>query len=703
MHNKRVYWEFLSRIWKFLGTKDIELWEAFWDGMNGVVFNITNKANWFLVANNIEAADLDTYEYGFDLPIGPLNSLPIVLDPTQPQSNTTIKPVAVKLVVPEVEDGEVYRRDLIQISASDYHAIRDVAIGSYAIINGTPFKVLNTLSSEEARDLGEIKYYKGTDNDGVIGIEYTGSGSFDMDFIFSKITAGSEEVVENSDHFRLKLTESGVTVQYTIDLFNAAGIDDYKMFAMSAPSLPVKLEASGSSTRAVLYFFQKSSVSEGRYIESESMVWVKYESTIEYEDGVEGTGRYEPSVTGFTYYIEVDGSLIDYEKTSFNFYLTSARSYKIASNILKIDTLTTTVGGEDVYTDGLHYSLSNGIIEFTDEVEGLDRLYCNKAETINDSMFSLYGGNINMRDWNRYNYNNKTAKSAISGLMKSLQEDDYSKALNLYYGMPNAISDSTVVGLYEAYGYEVLEVDGSVVRFDISGNISAMVSEDGIMMDQDGNEYSIGTVSVNSRVELVGSNLTVGDKLYVKLPNKLQLKEVGVGAKTYFVTDSVPYSMLNYLVSKIGEPEFNVYNNNEYSGVYHMVSSESGTNAGNTNINIYSDTTECKYNDYVSGSATGIDSGHIHIQWPTIKFLLLDNGNGFDTIYLDSGIDTLLDTGDKINKYDVITRNVSALRSSDFPAWNEYGSFKFNHGIDHVSSILEVTGSIKGAEYGEYL
>jgi hypothetical protein len=71
-------------------------------------------------------------------------------------------------------------------------------------------------------------------------------------------------------------------------------------------------------------------------------------------------------------------------------------------------------------------------------------------------------------------------------------------------------------------------------------------------------------------------------------------------------------------------------------------------------------------------------------------------------VYIDAPIDTIYDTGDEIKKYDVLTRNVSAVDNEMFKNWVEFDQFRRYNGLNIESNHIELTSTMPIVNFGEY-
>ena len=157
-------WNFVSSFFNFLDTKSRDMIENFWDGLNTSTSDMADRANEFVNAQAPQYANTNVQENYYEIPVSPLTSLPIKLDPTDPNSKQMITPKNIATVEPLYANGEPIYGDIIEISADDYYALRDIAIGNYVVIvpknPNIPtkyFKIEILKSSEEVH--GGPRYY----------------------------------------------------------------------------------------------------------------------------------------------------------------------------------------------------------------------------------------------------------------------------------------------------------------------------------------------------------------------------------------------------------------------------------------------------------------------------------------------------------------------------------------------------------------
>jgi hypothetical protein len=350
------------------------------------------------------------------------------------------------------------------------------------------------------------------------------------------------------------------------------------------------------------------------------------------------------------------------------------------------------------FNSGVDYRFYNHTLEFftnifdhTSIING-DRLYCYKAPSINEELYNMYGTLAFIDTYERYNHLNISGKAALCAIIMSIQEasnrEDFERALHVYYGMPVAPDDCEVIGLYESYGYKVLSVDGDNVALELSTvpyivGISPFVVSgcrfhiDGkkdVIVDSVASDRTTGVITLVS-----GSDVAVGDLMYLKLNNRMPIKKVveetsGAPAKIEIYTDEGKQG-IDYLINAIqiisgGKryPEIVVYGTNgldiNFDGIYHVTATED-VSAGVVRLILYKRTAgvDILYNDYIPSGKDSVGAGFVHFAWPTHKFLYLylSNEKKYFKAYLDAPIDTIYDVGDRLTMYDKISRNVSVL------------------------------------------
>lgn len=458
------------------------------------------------------------------------------------------------------------------------------------------------------------------------------------------------------------------------------------------------------------------------------------------------SGRYYPPVnsdsSNYKYMIVVSGNLAYIGNNTFSIYFTTGKAYDIDSWVLALPILQThiTPGYPVEFQIDRDYTVSDNIVEFNHDIFASNEvsinntiLYCPKTSIIEYYLYDLYGKMINMSDWSLYNHDQYSGKTAINSIMKGLQDGsnliDYTRALNAFYGMPIAPKNSKVIGLYESYDYIVTDINGNKITVELSGNapLHPFIQSATKFNVTGKKEIKVNYVedrSIGTIVILDASYLSIGDKLNIKLKNRFSIKDIVAETETnnaYITvyTDEGPYAIQHLIdiIQKISNykkyPEMIIYNTENftvnYNGIYHITSVEPiVNNEGLIKLNLYKtpDKTEPLYNDYIGTDFDNIGNAknwYVHIPWPTHKFLylLMDNSIYYKA-YLDAPIDTIYESEDKLEKYQIIARNVSVIIKSMFPDWNQFDCFKKYTGINFESDILELTRIIPGGSFGSY-
>jgi hypothetical protein len=139
---------------------DRGIFENFWHGMKIVGDSLTKKATRLMNSGAPEMSDENVFEDFYDIPVGPLVSKPLVLDPTDDGKNYTIRPLNKILIEPTYDSNyNPSFKDMVEISAQDYYKIRSIGLECYVIVKidggeiaDKYFKISRLLSSEEDQD-----------------------------------------------------------------------------------------------------------------------------------------------------------------------------------------------------------------------------------------------------------------------------------------------------------------------------------------------------------------------------------------------------------------------------------------------------------------------------------------------------------------------------------------------------------------------
>ena len=759
----RVFWDYLSTFWNYMDTKDRESFEAFWHGLTQAGADLVKRAQRLLSATAPENAWTCVLEDYYDILVGPLSSKPIDLDPTVKSPNYTVRPIEVKLFEPAYDSNinPVYR-DMFRISAADYYRVRNVGLGNYIVVQvkredvaDKYFKINNILSSEEKYDrpafaeINETINFEDDPDVGRVGVtakDYTEDVS-EYNILISADDGSGTSVTWTADSLHIKVDRTaGETIDQILVIVNAPPAAWGVVTNRSPKGLdnfPITTEAGVMPGDAIEfkdlpeYIYREEN--EGRYYPPEGKKWIWFEG-YSISDGPEGTagiGEWVDSLSSFNYMVEVQGDLSYIGDESFTIYLTTGRTYDVLSHINILPSLQNfideTLGVP--FFDGIDYRFYNNTVEFFQDMFTNGQavpdtyLYCPKASAIEHMLFEMYGTVVNVPRWQDYNYTNISGKAGINSLLKSLQNSsnrqDYERALNVYYGLPVSPERSDVLGLYESYGYKVINVTNNEVTLEILENeeLHPFIQPGGRFLIEGKTEVKISIVPdrPNGIVTLEdASSVDINDIFYVKLNNRFFVKN--------FYAENLSTSTPGYIDVYIPEgagaiqhvidviqtlsggeqyPEILIYGTDKldwnYNGVYHVTNTEEI--GGVVRLTVYerANVDTAVYNDFIGETTVNVMAGFAHFSWPTHKFLhlYLDTQKYFKA-YVDSPIDTIHDAGDVLNKYDIITRNVSVVDKSIFPGWVGFDHFRRYNGINLESDILEITYIVPGATFGKY-
>jgi len=683
-----MFWDYLSTFWSNLADKDV--WENYWDGLSKMSSNLIGKANRFKDVTAMTNG-YDTNDY-YDVKIGVLSAKPTDLDPTNQNSNNVIKPLGTLVLEPV---NEVFH-DYIEISADDYYRIRDIGLNQYVVIGDKYFKINNLMSSEEPEGRPcsiEINTsIVPSSNLGKFGIQANADVSDFLVFIQEGITSsvtwhtgGIEIIVAPGDTVEDIIALANTGTRWG-DLYNKSAKPDVPILNKAGDAYIDKAEKFSTFPMFVEY-----EEANGRFYPPGAKVWHNYEGL------TDGYYTYEKP----KYMIKIDGSLQYLSDQPFNFYLTNAKLYKIDENVIDLPSISNYIDkSEDGITlvKDVNYLFYNNTLELLNDIEIDDTFYCKITPIIDDYLYEMWGTLVGNPRFKDYNYNNVSGKAAIHGLMGFNQDlNSMERALNVYYGLPIAPERCRVVGLYESFGYEIVAINNDNVTLKIDRSLHPFIDVQSEMMNENvGNiivtemvDRSLGIIKLASV-----SGLSIGDKLHLKLENRNKI--LSYDTESITIQTSTTLSHFTHLIDMMdGYPEVLVYNS-DIDGVYHITEVASASK-----LKIYKPIdSEVLYNDYIASSNSDVNAGFLHLLWPTHKFLYLQLESGvMYKAYLDAPIDTIYDTDDELQKYDVIARNVSM---SKFSGWEEFNYFRRQSGINSEADLVELISAIPGAEFGKY-
>jgi hypothetical protein len=485
-----------------------------------------------------------------------------------------------------------------------------------------------------------------------------------------------------------------------------------------------------------LYNYINAQTGIGRYYPDAGKVWKWYDGYPSSGESVgdERYGEWVESKSRFKYVIEVDGDLTYLGSEAFSVYLTTGKSYNVESGIIDVPHLTSGIEIEGSYfTKDVDYIFNSGVIEFfTDifvykEIADNSILYCRKTPIIEQYLFEQYGGMVGVSDWAQFNYRNISGKAGINTLLSSLRNpstlDAYEKALNVYYGLPISPEKSRVVGLFESYGYKITDVLDSTITVELKPGeeLHPFVQNQCIMVSGSGKTYVITGVFSNRQLGKFNvedpEGLEYGDKLCVRLGNRFELKNVVHTGPYIDVYVREGYKPIKHVIDTVHDmygtwPEIIIHGTDNfetnYDGLYHAVDAyyPAGEDANIVRIELYSHSagTEPLYNDYLGSTTLDIGAGYAHISWPTHKFLylyMLDSKKLYRA-YMDAPMDTIYESGDSLDQYQVICRNAAVMNQSIFREWCQYRNFRKSPEINTNSDIIEMIFADSSAKFGQY-
>jgi len=745
------FWDYISTFWNFLDDSSRDMVENLWFGMVIAGGSLTKKGLRFLTAMNPQAPNICVFEDYFDLQVSPMLSRPVYLDPSEESPKTIINPIGTVLIEPEYDGFTPIYHDLIEITGNDYQKIRHLGkrlspssriIGEcYVVIQPKDasiekkyFLVTNFLSSEEAYDrpASAIIKQEGKGSLKLIGVDTTDISQYRVTIQDTGLTS----ITWTSN--ALYITVNGSSPNQIQDIINAlpgTGIPWAHIIDISAPNLK-DAPLINNVDFEDLYNYVNAQTGVGRYYPDSGKVWKWYDGWND-SNGTIGNpsqGEYTESKSKFKYMIEVSGGLAYLKSGAFSIYLTTGKSYDIGKEIIDIPYLTAGIENEEIYfKKDIDYIFNKQVLEFFVDIfaeKGVKDntiLYCKKTPIIEQYLFEQHGGLVNINDWTQYNYKNISGKAAINTLLSAMMNisslKEYEKALNIYYGLPVSPAKCRVVGLFESYGYKIIEISSHTITVEIKPReeLHPFIQNNCVMINDDGKSYIVSGVFSNrslGKFNVVDPDgLKIGDRLYVKLNNKFKLENVVHTGPYIDVWIREGYKPIKHVIDTVHNmygtwPELLIHGTDKcgtnFDGLYHAVDAyhPEGMAGGIVRIKIYkpSDGEEPMYNDYIESTIEGINAGFAHICWPTHKFLYLYiiEEKRLYRAYMDAPIDTIYDSGDALEQYQIICRNVSIMNNNLFKNWWQYRNFRKSPGINSLSNIIEMVFADPSGEFGQY-
>lgn len=765
------FWNYLSTFWNFLDNPSRDMVENMWFGMVIAGGSLVKKAARFLAAVSPTTVDVCQFEDYYDLQLSPMLSRPVYLDPTQKAPKTIINPIGTILVEPEYTDLVPSFHDLIEITGDDYHKVRNLGVRVSGKINSECYVIVQPKSE----DIG-TKYFKVTDFYSSEEANDRPASAVINRYIITEATIAAESLTQSDldamgalkltgddgvDISQKKITisyDASTTVAWTTDELtitvvkaSAAQIADVLAAVATGTPWATISNASPSGTTKVpiidnvdfedLYSYINASTDGGRYYPDSGKVW-KFFSGYSVSNGDtvgdETKGEWVDSLAKYKYVVEVEGSLEYLGVEEFSIYFTTGKSYDINKEVLSLPYLNSGIEIDGInFVVNTDYTFIDHVVEFVTDpfvIGGVsvdDYLYCKKAPIIENYLFEQHGGMVGVDDWTQYNYRNISGKAALNTLQSSLRNisslAEYEKALNVYYGLPVSPEKCKVVGLFESYGYKVLDISGLTVTLEIKDGeeIHPFVQPQCVMINNVGTQYVItGMVTDRTLGKVTLNNvtgITYGDRMHVRLNNRFTLKNI------YAETSSTPayvdayiregFKPIKHVIDTVNAitgrwPELIIHGTDKlavnYDGLYHATDAYTHPSGDPSlvRIELYKpDTNEDPiYNDYIGTDTVDIQGGFAHFPWPTHKFLYLYmiESDKLYRAYMDAPMDTVYDSGDNLAQYQIICRNASVLNGALFDYWNQYRNFRRSPDINTESDIVEMIFADPSGVFGQH-
>ena len=487
--------------------------------------------------------------------------------------------------------------------------------------------------------------------------------------------------------------------------------------------------------------FKNKETANGRYYPCAGQVWKWYdgfEQNIS-DIGHADKGEYVYDATKNKYLIVTNGDLSYLGDNTFSIYLTTGRAYDVGPEVIDVPYLHSHIssGYSVEFGKTKDYTFYDYIIEFNRDIFADDDavpgtiFYCKETPVMEQYLYESYGNLVGMPDWHTYHHDNYTGKTAIVNLLSGVQDASstasYWRAMNAYYGLPLAPMKSRISGLYESYSYLVTAVNGNqITLLKNSEDLHPFIQKNSNLYVDGKGEVLVASIVNRTDGILTYSSSTVmievNDLVNVKLANRFALK--GISAEVSYPTPAPAYliiyslegpAALQLVIDTINAttgkyPEIVIYGTENltvnYNGIYHATSAIwQDPDASTVKITLYkkTDITEPLYNDYIGTTNLLMPSGWVHMPWPTHKYLYLQMNNGdFYKAYIDTPLDTIYDSGDFVEQYEILLRNASVFTKLIFPDWYQYDVFHKSCGISQESDVVETTRAISYADFGAY-
>jgi len=456
----------------------------------------------------------------------------------------------------------------------------------------------------------------------------------------------------------------------------------------SIERLPTTMDEDRKNIPAVR-IFSKNVAHYGSSLDLNESVYVvikKFDGSIKY--GKMRSISYDPSSTALVGGTSFEFTGIEYDDiadSKFNFYITRARSFRVDSLLKKVDQLVSCVNeiaSGLVLNIGDDYEFEDSIIKFNTDILGSYgpdfTLFIPNGEIILDDIYNNFGWLVGIKNWSTYRWNNEDGRGCFMAIMRGYylagNPEIMRSALCALHGISVANRDSTVVGLFESYEYNVVNVEvvGGASYIYLAEELNPLFSA--------GNGYSPRACIINKNdllVNIISSNyaqkriqvntvsgISIGDKLCIELINSFRFNKIAVDTNRLkyalsidgqlnFNTNDNP-AFLQYLMDYVDQAgiytimpgeESNplsrphqyprmIVDSSRFSGVFHLSAAPTDTmitrfvTMAPAGGDFREDASNYPYNDIIvpitdENSEIKIQ-GKVRFYWPTHKFLLLD-------------------------------------------------------------------------------
>ena len=412
------------------------------------------------------------------------------------------------------------------------------------------------------------------------------------------------------------------------------------------------------------------------------------------------------------------------------FSISSGCIYAVDPYIISLPYLKTNIMDDTAparkFVSGTDYVFSKGRVEFINDVvadgavENGQSLFCENVDVMEFNLFNTWGSLTGLRDWVGLGLDNISAKAANTVLMQGLQNPAnvvaFEKAMSVLMGLQLSPQKGQVVGVFEEYDYVVTSISGDTVYFRINdSNPLHEFIQIGTKFIVDGTTAIVNVSALDRALWSVTiddvSAISVGSALNVQLLQRLPLLAVtkpNLNNSYFTVAYHTEFGDIQHIIDVMmpdSAPVFFIGGNSGYDGLYHAYTT--AFDGINHNISIFDEWAAGDtplYNDFVvdaeSLSKTTI-SGYLHLPWPTCKYVLIRfQDQTLYKVFVDSKIDTVLDSGDAVEQFQPICRSLRVCDEREFPMWNEYDGFRMQNGIDLLLNALELVWTIPGAKTG---